>query len=819
MINENLNEVILKSCKRIAPAWPLKNSVAVNPYLGLSEYSFNSAAKLLKERSDINMTMPLEFYLDQIKQQSILDLDIKMALDKYESRTTEINVFKNRAQLLSRVSETPYKFTTIVDIAEKVSSSAINEFFVDLISSWASAYFDEHQALWNTTNPDEDLFISWKNEAKVDLSTDLMGIKKFRSTIKQLPDDSFEVAQIVLDKLNVPKELREIYLHTLLLKLVGWSSFIAGKDWNNSMYGGKSTNLSSFLSVLLAWELGVYESFAEKGITATWDISLATYQRKTESGRYDEHLETKLILQNAYDFALQRQLVVKFKNNKAEEKALKRPKAQAVFCIDVRSELYRRNLEKVDPEIETIGFAGFFGFSINYVPIAHKHGKNQCPVLIPTAAIVKEALADKQDLLKAEKKRTEKHQFDKNWKLFRKGAIASFGFVSPLGLSYLPKLLSDSFGWTRPTDDPNTDGLEKFLKKGRDVDVSEIPLRDKINMGASALTAMGLKEQMAALIMITGHGATTVNNPHATGLDCGACGGHSGEINAMTAEKILNDPAVRLGLSEKGVSIPSDTHFVACLHDTTTDEISILGERNVPSSHVQLLKEIKNILKYTSQAAREERALRMKIKSNDVNTSVLSRSKDWSQVRPEWGLAGCNTFVVAPRYRTSGLDFEGKSFLHSYKWQADEDFKILEAIMTAPMVVTSWINLQYFASTADNDKLGAGNKTLHNVSGGIGVLEGSTGDLRIGLPLQSLHDGTSYQHLPQRLNVVVEAPTDAINGVLEKHGSIRELCDNEWITLLALDENGTIKYRYVGKSNWEAINRETPSVKKELVEL
>jgi uncharacterized protein YbcC (UPF0753/DUF2309 family) len=91
--------------------------------------------------------------------------------------------------------------------------------------------------------------------------------------------------------------------------------------------------------------------------------------------------------------------------------------------------------------------------------------------------------------------------------------------------------------------------------------------------------------------------------------------------------------------------------------------------------------------------------------------------------------------------------------------------------------------------------------------------------LRIGLPLQSLHDGTSYQHLPQRLNVVVEAPTDAINGVLEKHGSIRELCDNEWITLLALDENGTIKYRYVGKSNWEAINRETPSVKKELVEL
>jgi uncharacterized protein YbcC (UPF0753/DUF2309 family) len=819
MENQNLNEVILKSCKRIAPAWPLKNSVAVNPYLGLSEFSFNNAAKLLKERSDINMTMPLEFYLDQIKQQAILDSDIKRALDKNKFRITEIEVFKNRAQLLSSVPETPFKFNTIVDLAEKTSAIVVNDSFVDLISSWASAYFDEHQALWNTTNSDEDLFVSWKNDAKVDLSTDLMGIKKFRSTIKQLPDDPFEVADVVLTTLKVPKELQEIYLHTLLLKMVGWSSFIAGKDWNNSMYGGKSTNLPSFLSVLLAWELAVYESFVEKGIAATWDISMASYQLQTESGHYDEHLQTKLILQNAYDFALQRQLVLKFKNNKAQENKRIRPKAQAVFCIDVRSELYRRNLEKVDPEIETIGFAGFFGFSINYVPIAHKQGKNQCPVLIPTAAIVKETLVDKQDLLKAAKKRTEKHQFDKNWKLFRKGAIASFGFVSPLGLSYLPKLLSDSFGWTRPTEDPNTDGLKNLLKKGRDVDVSEISLKDKINMAASALTAMGLKEQMAALIMITGHGATTVNNPHATGLDCGACGGHSGEINAMTAEKILNDPAVRFGLSEKGVHIPSDTHFISCLHDTTTDEISILGERNVPSSHLHLLKEIKNVLKNTSQAAREERALRMKIKSNDVSASVMNRSKDWSQVRPEWGLAGCNTFVVAPRYRTSGLDFEGKSFLHSYKWQTDEDFKILEAIMTAPMVVTSWINLQYFASTADNNKLGAGNKTLHNVSGGIGVLEGSAGDLRIGLPLQSVHDGRSYQHLPQRLNVVVEAPTDAINGVLEKHGAIRELCDNEWITLFALDEKGSIKHKYVGKSNWEVIKRETSSLKKELVEL
>ncbi len=818
MKNQEINDVILKSCKRIAPAWPLKSSVAVNPYLGLSDLDFNNAAHILKERSGIQMTMPLAFYMDQVNAQVIVAADIKEALEKTNSATSNVENLLKRAQNLSSSKENSFKFKTIIDVTEELNPSFSKDIFIDTISSWASAYFDEHQALWNTTNPSEDVFVSWKNEAEIDLSPELMGIKGFRKTVKQLSNDPIEVAAFVLDQLNVPKELQETYLHTLLLKMVGWSSFVAGNDWNNNLYGGKSTNLTSFLSILLTWEYCLFVSHKEKNIEAIWYNTIATYQLLSEKGGTDEHLSTQLILQNAYDIALQRQLILKFKNHQGGEALSKRPKVQAVFCIDVRSELYRRNLENVDSEIETVGFAGFFGFPIEYLPIAHKNGKNQCPVLIPTGAVVKETLANREDVAKAEKKRTEKHQFDKNWKLFRKGAIASFSFVSPLGLSYLPKLLSDSFGWTRPTEDPNKDGLAAFLEKGRDLDVSGIPLEAKVNMGASALTAMGLKDQMSKLVLITGHGATTVNNPHATGLDCGACGGHSGEINAMTAEKILNDTEVRKELKAKGVIIPADTHFVACLHDTTKDEISILGERNVPKSHTELLNEIKTAFEKAGRAARQERALRMKIETKDVNASVLNRSKDWSQVRPEWGLAGCNAFVVAPRNRTRGMNLGGKSFLHSYDWKTDEGFQVLEAIMTAPMVVTSWINLQYFASTADNERLGAGNKTLHNVTGGVGVLEGSAGDLRIGLPMQSVHDGTSYQHLPQRLNVIVEAPKNAINAILEKHASIKELCDNEWITLMVLDENGEITDKYAGDCNWEVKSLETLYVE-ELVEV
>jgi uncharacterized protein YbcC (UPF0753/DUF2309 family) len=162
------------------------------------------------------------------------------------------------------------------------------------------------------------------------------------------------------------------------------------------------------------------------------------------------------------------------------------------------------------------------------------------------------------------------------------------------------------------------------------------------------------------------------------------------------------------------------------------------------------------------------------------------------------------SFVVAPRHRREGLDLEGRSFLHNYDWRQDEDFSVLELIMTAPMVVTSWISLQYYASTVENRLFGTGNKTLHNVVGKLGVLEGNAGDLRVGLPWQSVHDGEDYQHEPIRLNVIIEAPREAMNDVLAQHDNVRSLCDNGWIQLLAM-EDGQITHRYAGDRTWTPI--------------
>ena len=166
---------------------------------------------------------------------------------------------------------------------------------------------------------------------------------------------------------------------------------------------------------------------------------------------------------------------------------------------------------------------------------------------------------------------------------------------------------------------------------------------------------------------------------------------------------------------------------------------------------------------------------------------------------------GCTSFVAAPREHTASQDLDGSTFLHEYVWRADEGFQVLETVMTAPMLVATWINLQYFASTVDNRAFGSGDKVLHNVAGGVGVVEGNGGDLRTGLPLQSVHDGTRFFHRPSRITAAIAAPCGAMSAVIARHQGLRDLLDNGWIRLVALDDSGRIAHRYEGGLEWTAV--------------
>ena len=810
-------EAIRAAGSRIAPVWPLEHFVAVNPYFGIADRSFEDAAELLATVAGARATLPPAFYLAALDQGRITADDLRWALARQTDVPQEVDAFL--AGCRDDVDEAQaweQRTPTVARVATAVTDRDWSHLMVDRVSSWAAAYADTGQALWRSSDPTTPLFRSWREEASLDRTPEVMGLRGFRGFVASLPEDPSIAADLLLHELAIAQDDVELYLHALLLQVGGWAAHVARGVFEHHLHGHDDDALAQFTAVLLAWEVGLLRCLEGRGVRQAW--GLATTDLAALAGRpaVRASVARRLVLQAAFDHAEQRKIIGRLGQPGAVAPTVgRRPQAQAVFCIDVRSEVFRRHLEAAAPDVDTIGFAGFFGFPVAHVPLAHDRADGQLPVLLTPAYTVAETVEDPAMVIAAIEARRLDGHVDRAWKAFKMGAISCFSFVGPVGLAYLPKLFTDGFGWTRPAKDPQAKGLPAWASSTRGPTLEPLGAAEgitaagRVDLAEGALRAMSLTSGFARVVVICGHGATTTNNPYDSGLACGACGGHTGELNARIAAAVFNDVDVRGALESRGISIPADTWFVAAQHNTTTDVISVFDHGKIPASHRQLVADLVATFNTASAGARLERAARLGLPAGQpIDEQVMRRSHDWAQVRPEWGLAGCRAFVAAPRSRTSHIDLEGWSFLHSYDWRQDDDFKVLELIMTAPMVVASWISLQYYASTVDNDRFGSGNKVLHNVVGRLGVFEGNAGDLRTGLPWQSVHDGEALQHEPLRLNVVIEAPTDAIDEIAAKHDHVRHLIENGWLHLLAMDDHGEVTQRHRRGHGWEPVEQE-----------
>jgi uncharacterized protein YbcC (UPF0753/DUF2309 family) len=695
---------------------------------------------------------------------------------------------------------------------------------VDEISKWCAAYFDEGQSVWRLPSRNLRPYAAWRDSMRHDRNPEMMGIAGFREAVAELPADPVAAIDAVVSELGVPERAIADYLHQALSDIGGWAAYARYLVWNNELYGREDDTLVQLLAIRVVWGYTLFlEHRRNTEFRDAWRRAMqaaATPPQDDQLG-HDPDIAIDLLMQEAYEGAYQRRLLAQIAQNTLEIRAKsggRRKQVQAAFCIDVRSEIYRRAFESVFTDAETLGFAGFFGYPIEYVQIGHLQGGAQCPVLLTPRFVVCEAvknasLEEETEILGLRQLR---RRAAKAWKSFKLAAVSSFIYVEAAGLLYAAKILSDSLGLTRPVKDPNIDGLDAQVlgRVGPRIEARTVggretgfDARQRLIQAEAVLRGMSLTDQFARLILLVGHGSTTANNPHASSLDCGACGGHTGEANARVAASILNLPDVRAGLRGRGIDIPDDTWFLGCVHDTTTDDIQVFDVDEAPGTHRDDIQRLRGRLSRASSLARLERAVLLGIPEGPkTEARVLARSRDWSQVRPEWGLAGNAAFIAAPRNRTRGIDFGGRVFLHDYAWRSDEGFAVLELIMSAPMIVASWINLQYYGSTVNNRAFGAGNKVLHNVTGTIGVLEGNAGDLKVGLPWQSVHDGRRFVHEPLRLNVVIEAPLAAINGVIAKHAAVRDLVDHRWLHLFALSEDGIVSHRYRGQLQWESVD-------------
>ncbi len=314
-----------------------------------------------------------------------------------------------------------------------------------------------------------------------------------------------------------------------------------------------------------------------------------------------------------------------------------------------------------------------------------------------------------------------------------------------------------------------------------------------------ALTSCGLNSNFSRFVLMIGHQSQTRNNPYESALDCGAAGGAPGLPNARVICAMANKAEVRLRLRELGVVVPDDTWFVPGVHNTTTDEVTLHDLDLLPARHLLYLERLQNGLAAASKRTAAERmsvlgvGQRSRRSPEASAAAALRQANDWSQVRPEWGLSRNLYGIIGGRHLTKGVNLEGRVFLMSYDYRLDRDGRFLENLLSAPVVVGEWINLEHYFSTVDAHRYGSGSKAYHNVAGRFAVMTGNQSDIRTGLPLQTLYgDGQPY-HEPLRLIALVEAPAPFLLDVVGRLPKVKQLVMGGWLRVIVLDPEDDYK--------------------------
>jgi hypothetical protein len=473
-----------------------------------------------------------------------------------------------------------------------------------------------------------------------------------------------------------------------------------------------------------------------------------------------------------------------------------RPRFQALFCLDEREESLRRHVEEVAPDAVTFGVAGFYGVAMYYRGAADAHFRPLCPIVIrPRHWVTEDVVAGlagvHQRRARARRAVGEAaHRFHVGSRTFAVGAVlaATVGVLASIplvGRILFPRLTARVRGrFARLVQAPPATRLDLE----RDSDRPGYTADEMADLAERQLRDVGLTAGFARLVVLIGHGSVSLNNPHKSAYDCGACGGGPGGPNARALAQMLNDPRVRDRLAARGLAVPADTVFVGGFHNTCDDSLTLFEADRVPASHRDELAAVRADLDAACGRNAHERCRRfmsapLTLSVADARRHVEGRAEDLAQTRPELGHATNALCVVGRRARTRGLFLDRRAFLASYDpAQDDADGTVLARVLQAAVPVCAGINLEYYFSRVDSAGWGCGTKLPHNIAGLLGVMDGAASDLRTGLPWQMVE-----VHEPVRLLFVIEAPPATILAVLDRNPPIDRLVRNEWVVLAALD--------------------------------
>jgi len=732
----------------IAPQWPLSQWIAVNPFWHYRQQAVAGVAAQWRYCAGSRLLMSPDFYWQQWQQNQIdAELVTEDMIHGLQQRTESRELlpqWRNLSQWVDKYQQRRRKMRWNDEVVLQISQTC--------------GLFMQFPSRFQQAGRDSSLYQHWLTISRADRGIEtLMDEADLNELFAELPDDPYELISVCQASFltEASDYALRCYCQALISDLWGWAAALAYQDARQ-----ESQWVFELLCIRLAWEYILWQLAERTNAVVHKQLqqALVTQEENCEEqvAYIEQYNDVLWQWQTAYERSQIKPL--KFTPDTAESARNGTPAVQAVFCIDVRSERYRRALEKagerMDMSAQSKGFAGFFG-----VPLAVQFKEQD----IPHAP----GLLQPAYYLKAPER---KHSVMSLLSNLFNTPVSMFSGVEALGLGKLKELLTGAPGKLAMADDTAVSASSIFHGEG------EASIETLVSLCEQALAGMQF-DSFGKYVVLVGHGSHHSNNAQRAGLNCGACGGQSGALSARVLTRLLNDSDIRERLLKRGFKIPSATQFYSALHETVTDNVVWLSD-SVPDS-------VKRLFSYATES----------LNAADIESAKQQKKQanHWAELRPEWGLADNNVLFFGRASRLVSPETVGSNFLHDYYSERDPQGSLLAQLLSAPGLVANWINWQYYCSVTDPKQLGSGNKLLHNrVANDIGVFEGNGGDLRQGLAWQSVHDGSDFVHRPMRLQVIIEADEATIHRALAGATAFNELFQQQWINLYRLNAGGEL---------------------------
>jgi uncharacterized protein YbcC (UPF0753/DUF2309 family) len=643
------------------------------------------------------------------------------------------------------------------------------------------SYLDQGISIWN--------FPVWKNgflnsirELEANSFTSFFRTRRAR---KLLLDNNCELESLL--KIVVGDEAYySQYLFDQQFAHQGWSGMVSViESMPHTLMDPRKISLKDLIIFELLLEIDALDMQFGRNIWSPLGIRVTEKPLDLFADVIQTEMDEVLrIWQEAFEWTYYDEVLAGIRNKKNPEKRKAPATFQAMFCIDDRELSLRDYLEKYDPNCETYGTPGFFNVEFYFQPEQGKFYTKLCPAPVTPKYLIKE-LGD-----------TGKRQTDVHFTKEANSLVGGWLISQTLGFESAFRLILNIF---RPTMTTAAASSFKHMNKAskltiinKDPTLRENDLQigftidEMVQRVEGLLRSIGLIKDFATVVYVIGHGASSANNPFYATMDCGACSCRPGSVNARVLSFMANLPEVRTLLAAKGLVIPDETHFLGGLHDTTRDEIVFFDEDLLTplqaESHKRNLKIFEKALDVNSkERSRRFESISTKLSPKEIHEKIRIRSVSVFEPRPELDHATVALTIIGSRDITKGLFLDRRSFLNSYDYRTDADGTLLFNIMKPIAPVCGGINLSYYFSRVDNQKLGAGTKLPHNVMGLFGVANGIDGDLRPGLPHQMVE-----AHDPIRLMVIVEHFPEVVLEVIKKLPTY-EWYINNWLHLVAMN--------------------------------